>query len=180
MYQRNGKDVKPNCESEFFWKKKRQNRGRFNLLLLEYGEIFYESLSAFQCQVSHHDLFQSNAQKIKGRLHICSRSILFESNDIKQPLLKFPYKSIITDVQEYTSEEIDQYDDIASKLSTFRCTGFYEMKINENIGPYTYIDCKDHKNNSDCFIFELVHMDIIMFIRKIKQLRGNNDNYYCT
>jgi hypothetical protein len=76
-------------------------------------------------------------------------------------------------VEEYESNlgDKNQYDDSLSNLSTFRCSGFFEMKINEVIGPYKYIDCSGYKNNSNCFIFELVHMDIIVFINKIKQLR---------
>ena len=82
---------------KFFWESKSSRnkcKSRFNLLLLEYGEYFIEDVSVFWYPVPN-DIagrpFKScDALKIQGRLKLCSRSVLFEPNDIRKPIIKFP------------------------------------------------------------------------------------------
>ena len=172
-------------ETEYFWRKPKVSpRGRFNLLLLEYGEIFYENLSVYQYPVPNSSLkfVESDALRVKGRLHLCSRSIIFEPNDIKKPLLKFIYKSITSEVEHFRlqSEELIQCSVTASGFSTFKCSGYFELKDNDQIGPYKYIDCCPSNNQSDSgkvlcaesrFVFALVHTDINAFFATIRRLR---------
>eukprot|EP00729_Bicosta_minor_P009634 gene9634-8579_t len=58
---------------------------RFSLLMLEPAEIYYEDFSV--------DLV---ARPIKGRLLVCSNSILFDPQDQTEPILKFPYRKCET------------------------------------------------------------------------------------
>lgn len=172
-------------ETEFFWRKKRLDpRRRFNLLLLEYGEIYYENLSVFQYPVPNQYMkfVQSDALKVKGRLHVCSRSIIFEPAEVKRPLLKFPYKLLNSELEKFPlkPEDIDHCSTIASGFATFRCSGYFEMKDNDKVGPYKYIDCDSSSNQASVektvipesrFIFALVHTDSTAFFLTIKNLR---------
>ena len=172
-------------ETEYFWRKKRLDpRRRFNLLLLEYGEIYYENLSVFQYPVPNQYMkfVQSDALKVKGRLHVCSRSIIFEPAEVKRPLLKFPYKLLTSDLEKFPlkPEDIDHCSTIASGFATFRCSGYFEMKDNDKIGPYKYIDCDSSGNQASVekivipesrFIFALVHTDSTAFFLTIRNLR---------
>jgi Beige/BEACH domain len=172
-------------ETEFFWRKKRLDpRRRFNLLLLEYGEIYYENLSVFQYPVPNQYMkfAESDALKVKGRLHVCSRSIIFEPAEVKRPLLKFPYKLITTELEKFPlkPEEVQQCSTIASGFATFRCSGYFEMKDNDKVGPYRYIDCDSSSNQAALeknvspesrFIFALVHTDSSAFFLTTKNLR---------
>jgi factor associated with neutral sphingomyelinase activation len=158
-------------EIDFFWRKPRiDSRGRFNLLLLEYGETFHENLSCNQYPFPNQNLtfVQCDALKCKGRLHICSRSMIFEPNDIKCPLLKFPYKLITSNVEQYylKAEEVLQCTSATSGFVTFSCSSHFEMKNNDKVGPYKLMSTKSQ------FVFALIHTDIIAFFHKMKQLRG--------
>ena len=172
-------------ETEYFWRKPKVSPGgRFNLLLLEYGEIFYENLSVYQYPVPNSSLkfVECDTLKVKGRLHLCSRSIIFEPNNIKKPLLKFPYKLLTSDVEHFRlqTEESAQCSVTTSGFSTFKCSGFFELKDNDQVGPYKYIDCSLNHEQSDSgkglcsesrFVFALVHTDIEAFFATIRRLR---------
>jgi Beige/BEACH domain/PH domain associated with Beige/BEACH len=180
-------------ETEYFWRKSRLvSRGRFNLLLLEYGEIFYENLSVFQYPVPNHNLkfAECDSLKVKGRLHVCSRSIIFEPSDIKRPLLKFPYRTITSELENFRlkPEEIAQCSVTASGFATFRCSGYFELKGNDQVGPYKLVDCSSSHNHNDSgkvlctessFVFALVHTDSSAFFSTIRRLRdeinGNSE-----
>lgn len=180
-------------ETEYFWRKSRlASRGRFNLLLLEYGEIFYENLSVFQYPVPHHNLkfAECDSLKVKGRLHVCSRSIIFEPSDIKRPLLKFPYKTITSELENFRlkPEEILQCSITASGFATFKCSAYFEMKGNDQVGPYKLVDCSSSHNHDDfgrvlctesSFVFALVHTDSSAFFLIVRRLRdeisGNSE-----
>ncbi len=101
--------------NKFFWEYRSQGRSRFNLLLLEAGEYFFEDLSA--------TLYNS----IQGRLKICSRSVLFEPNDAKKPIIKYSYKHMVSRIKELGGN-------IAFEIS---CS--FEMKANNKIGSYKQV-----------------------------------------
>lgn len=173
-------------ETQYFWRKPRiASRGRFNLLLLEYGEIFYENLSVFKYPLPTDKLrfAECDALKVKGRLHICSRSIIFEPLDVKLPLLKFPFKSITCDLEalRLKPDEVLQCSITPSGFAMFRCSGFFEMKDNDKVGPYKYVDSSQGQLQNDAakaafkessFVFALVHTDINAFFSTIQRLRN--------
>jgi hypothetical protein len=101
--------------TRFFWEQRQKGRSRFNLLLLEYGEYFFEDLSAN---------LNSN---IQGRLKICSRSVIFEPIDTKRPIVKYPFK--------YMSTKIRMHDGCI----VFDSTCAFELKANNKISPYKQV-----------------------------------------
>ena len=93
----------------FFWEGDsygRPSRSRFNLLLLEYGEYFFEDTTVFWYPMPDDSVGRSlemcDSLKVPGRLKICSRSLIFEPSNHNKPLVKYSFKSIGTDgVTEY-------------------------------------------------------------------------------
>lgn len=182
---------------QFFWDRKlrKLNRTRFNLLLLEHGEYFLEDFSAYHFPLPTNDLtnhFEVNdASKIQGRLKLCSRCLLFEPNDIRYPLLKFPFRYMhpSVDFQPFRlkKEEQLQLSVQVTGFFTFLCSSYMEMKGNDKIGPYKVVDYQgggDSTSSSSSsssssstnpaghrLLFALVHADLQLFLVKIEQLR---------
>lgn len=101
--------------TRFFWEQRQKGRSRFNLLLLEYGEYFFEDLSA------------NLNESVQGRLKICSRSVIFEPIDQKRPVVKYPFK--------HFSSKIRMVED--SIVFDSACA--FELKANNKISPYKQI-----------------------------------------
>ena len=161
----------------FFWKRPVESRGRFNLLLLEYGELFFEDLAVFYYPIfpNHSTSFsQCDAVKLKGRLKVCSRSLIFEPNDERKPLYKFAFKAINSVVEPFhlRREEADECRSSSGKLPsgflTFTCTNYAEMKENNHVGPYRTVD---NGGISTRFLFAVVHADMSTLLSKITNLR---------
>ena len=66
--------------------------------------------------------------EMSGRVMVCSRGLLFEPDDIKHPLTKFPFRYM--DV----APRVSKRDAAALKFS---CTQVVRMKKNGVVGPYT-------------------------------------------
>jgi hypothetical protein len=142
-------------DHQFFWGQKGKSRSRFNLLLLEYGEYFFEDLSVCLSQISatpdiKHDLSRielrdHNSMQIQGRLKVCSRSLIFEPNDIKKPVQKFPFKGMTSDIIEISSDS-----SLSNNVLTFSLNNYYEMKANNVVGPYKFVEvtCNDDCHKS--------------------------------
>lgn len=64
-----------------------QNSERFSLLLLEPGEIYFKDYSVY---LYPDNVSEAEAQRRrqKGRLKICSKSILFVPEDVNHPIMK--------------------------------------------------------------------------------------------
>lgn len=62
---------------------------RFTMLLLEPGEIFFEDYSV---QMQLQDSASDRSRWTDGRLKLCSKSLVFVSKDINQPLIKVQLK----------------------------------------------------------------------------------------
>jgi factor associated with neutral sphingomyelinase activation len=169
---------------QFFWDKKHRklNRSRFNLLLLDYGEYFLEDFSAYHFPLPTNDLkqtfeIQDNA-KIQGRLKLNSRSIIFEPNDVRYPLLKFPYKYIINELEKFSLKP-SEHAELSIQVNgffTFLCGQYHEMKAHNKIGPYKVIEyAKNTTENNGVFgyrlLFALVYADLALFLVKVEQFR---------
>eukprot|EP01132_Coremiostelium_polycephalum_P008629 gene8629-10620_t len=73
---------------------------RFNLILMDEGEYYFDDYSAtlYPPQQTEEE---SWIRRIKGRILVCSSSIFFEPDDIKLPIMKFPFKDIKLNLVEY-------------------------------------------------------------------------------
>lgn len=64
----------------------KKRKSRFSLLQLEHGELFLNDFSG--------DLVDGKGARSGGRLRCCSRSLVFEPNDPRAPLLRFPLRRL--------------------------------------------------------------------------------------
>jgi hypothetical protein len=179
---------------QLFWDKKLKSRSRFNLLLLEYGELFLEDLSVFMFPISSGTSLEtlssnafhiSDSLKAQGRLKLSSRSLIFEPNEVRRPLIKFPYKSMITSLQEFflRPNEKLQLSVPVSGFFTFECTSYFEMKENDKIGSFNLVESSHPTGGHTAFnqavkngpahkvLFALVHSDLKGFLVKVEQFR---------
>lgn len=83
---------------------------RFNLLLLEYGEYFFEDLSVylFPLPSEHKPFHQCDALKVQGRMKLCSRSIIFEPTDQRKPIIKYQFRSFKNVLEQYYLNKHDR------------------------------------------------------------------------
>lgn len=160
----------------FFWEKKaNKNRSRFNLLLLEHGEYLLEDLSAFYFPIPTNDLTTAfevkDSLKIQGRLKLSTRSLIFEPGESRYPIIRFPYKSMQEEIEVFNLKELERraLSIDVSGFFTFIVQNCIEMKENNKIGPYKYIEhaaAGGHRS-----VIALVHADLAQFLTKVEQLR---------
>jgi hypothetical protein len=174
----------------FFWEKnsKHKQRSRFNLLLLEYGEYYFEDFSVYLFPVIsiYRSYEMGDNFKVQGRLKLCSKSLIFEPLDIRRPVLKFPLKNMkLKSLQRVVVESISSASAAAhSELSgffTFDTSLYFEMKANDKIGPYRQVDpssdfigsefSTNNGNGPITVLFAVVHSDLSLVLTKIENLR---------
>ena len=168
-------------------------KARFSMLLLEFGEYFFED---FSCELilsissgTSFDTTFNRTETVRGRLKLCSRCIVFEPNETSddsnsrmRPLIKFPYKSMTSSIQEvalYSKQ--DSATSEGPRMFSFTCTGYWEMLADNRIGPYQLVEFTNHGNvanvaanstsNEKRIVLSLLHSDLSPFIKKVNQLR---------
>ncbi|XP_030831134.1 protein FAN-like [Strongylocentrotus purpuratus] len=111
---------------------------RFSLLLLDPGEIYFEDFSVYFYPTGLKSISEEEAtrRRCRGRLKICSKSIVFDPQDVSQPIMKFPLRSCIK-IEEWSPP-------LLSKIGSKRDTLFIQtpqtiqMKAGNEIGPYNF------------------------------------------
>ncbi|XP_065676100.1 protein FAN isoform X3 [Hydra vulgaris] len=148
---------------KYFWKDnliKGKVQERFNLLLLEPAEIYFEDFSAYYYS-SKFTEDEANQKKQKGRIKICSKSVLFDPLDSSFPLLKFLYKDCIK-IQKSTGQQfwrIEQKDFL--QIESNVCIQLKESNI---LAPYKYI------REPASYFFSLNFVNMNSVLPKIEQL----------
>ncbi|XP_060073823.1 protein FAN-like [Ylistrum balloti] len=108
---------------------------RFNLLLLEPGEIYFEDFSVF---FYPRNLSEDEAikRKQRGHLKICSKSIVFVPKESQHPILKFPLKHV-KEINEWSGGLFSRMDmnDRMVKIKTDQVIAMKEKNI---IAPYIF------------------------------------------
>lgn len=142
----------------------------FSLYNLSANEIYFEDYAVI-CQST---LNEDQQQKIKGRLKICSKSLVFVPNDIRSPMIKILYKQILkfedsrknelslveSTISSSTSNVIQQ----DSNTLILICSSVTLMSINGRIEPYTTLYDK-HR-----FDFEFVYTNVEDCLSVVGQL----------
>nr|XP_033328034.1 protein FAN-like isoform X1 [Megalopta genalis] len=120
---------------------------RFTMLLLEPGEIFFEDYSV---QMKALDVSTSEEQKwIDGRLKLCSKSLVFVTKDINQPLIKVQLREAI-DI-----DECESVDTTLNNLLSVNCKQYVEMLEKNILAPYKFI----HKQATLYFHFNYAKIE---------------------
>ncbi|UJR30880.1 hypothetical protein I4U23_018392 [Adineta vaga] len=115
----------------------------FSLYNLSANEIYFEDY-AVDCESSLKDFEQ---MKIKGRLKICSKSLVFVPNDIRSPMIKILYKQILKFEDGRKNElSLTASTIVSTPLSPTKttsncliliCSSVTLMSIGGRIEPYT-------------------------------------------
>ncbi|RZB38733.1 protein FAN-like [Asbolus verrucosus] len=134
------------------------DRGRFSLLLLDPGEIYFEDFSAVLIPPDITPKTFDN-KKQDGRLKMCSKSLVFDPRDINKPIIKIPLKDCVV---------IEQWKGSAKYLASnnvlmVNCREYMEMLEGNIVAPYKF---KEATN----FLFQLNYANIMNCLPQICQL----------
>ncbi|CAF4600138.1 unnamed protein product [Rotaria sp. Silwood2] len=139
----------------------------FSLYNLSANEIYFQDY-AILCQSTLNE-----DQKIKGRIKICSKSLVFVPNDIRSPMIKISYQQI-SKFEDSRKNELSLTDStIVSSSNTNKknsnsliliCSSVTLMAINGRIEPYTII-YDPHR-----FYFEFVYSNVEDCLSVVGQL----------
>jgi len=108
---------------------------RFSLLLLEEGEYYFDDFGAFYYPAGEPD-DQALKKRIKGRIKLCSHSVMFEPDEIKLPIMKFPFRHT-TSIDESIGPLKNMIGPKA-ELFGIKCNITVEMKENNSNAPYVF------------------------------------------
>ncbi|ELT88952.1 hypothetical protein CAPTEDRAFT_180999 [Capitella teleta] len=109
---------------------------RFSLLLLEPGEIYFQDYTTYYypSRLAPQEAYK---KRQRGRLKLCSKSILFDPKDVAFPIIKIAFRDILA-IDKWEVPIIAQY------LRQDSCTFFLEseqvvnMKEDNSIKPYVF------------------------------------------
>ncbi|XP_001606594.3 protein FAN [Nasonia vitripennis] len=125
------------------------DKERFTMLLLDPGEIFFEDYSV---QIKLQNTTQSEPNDwLDGRLKLCSKSLVFVSKDINQPLIKIQLKDTTL------AEKCSSNNNLTGSNDTLlvHCKQYVEMLKGNILAPYKFI----HKPAEFQFSFNYVKVD---------------------
>lgn len=122
---------------KYFWKNNSSyiSTERFNLLLLAPGEIYFEDFSVYyySSQLNENEAVR---KRQKGRLKVCSKSILFEPLDSTYPILKFLYKDVIH-AGKWSGSAFSRLDQ-KGEVIVIESKMCISMKEGSIVAPYKY------------------------------------------
>ncbi|KAK3746418.1 hypothetical protein QZH41_012767, partial [Actinostola sp. cb2023] len=128
---------------------------RFSLLLLEPGETYFEDFSVFYYP---YDVPEDEAikRKQRGRLKMCSQSILFDPIDTAFPILKFSLKEC-RKIAHWTGPLLSKIDTKGDVL-VIESKQVIEMKDGNAVAPYKFI----RKTKQYLFSFNFVALGFVL------------------
>ncbi|XP_050717441.1 protein FAN-like [Eriocheir sinensis] len=150
---------------------------RFSLLLLEAGEIYFEDYAAVYIlpkerpaaaaagnEESWEDKFEEGI--IRGRLKVCSKSLVFDPRDLRAPIIKFPYRGLEAVEESVTSHSNDfmQNGEEVVKVVEARSSLTVEMLEKGILQPYKF--CREARTHQ----FQLVYVEVSAVLPQISQL----------
>ncbi|XP_065828267.1 protein FAN-like [Oscarella lobularis] len=131
---------------------------RFSLLLLEPGEIYFEDYSAIYYPAGLADV----KKKQKGRLKLCSKSLIFDPHESACPILKLNFRDVRS-IQK-TTEKLLLRVDAKGGVMSVSALQVIEMKENNVIGPYVF-----KKVDRDYF-FSLTYVNLQDVLPHVQQV----------
>lgn len=136
-------------------------RERFSPLDLEPGEIYFEEFAVIYYPPSSTETDAINKQQ-RGKLKICSKSVVFEPKETKYSLLKFPLKN----VKKLGEREANLFSkiDIQGKSFFIECNLVVKIKERNIVSPYVYVRGEGEH------IFSLVYTTVNSCLPQIAQL----------
>eukprot|EP01114_Cavostelium_apophysatum_P011697 TRINITY_DN260_c1_g1_i1.p1 TRINITY_DN260_c1_g1~~TRINITY_DN260_c1_g1_i1.p1 ORF type:complete len:896 (-),score=250.63 TRINITY_DN260_c1_g1_i1:12-2699(-) len=134
---------------------------RFSLLLLDEGEYYFDDFSGFYYPPSETDEL-SFKRRVKGRLKLCSLSVIFDPDDHKLPITRIPFK--LADTIEPWQGPLLSFLPAKADLFVIHSSGWVEMKENNANAPYVFREeRRDHR-------FSLNYVSLSNFLSRVNAL----------
>ncbi|KAG7526280.1 FAN protein [Solea senegalensis] len=110
-------------------KTQERTKERFSLLLLDLEEYYFEQHTAY-----HVTSTSKKERKIRGSFKVCSRSIIFDPEDLSEPILKIPLRDCMK--IEFVEEENNPFNDPRPSAISILCGQVIYIKESNVIAPY--------------------------------------------
>ncbi|XP_042221981.1 protein FAN-like [Homarus americanus] len=144
---------------------------RFSLLLLEPGEIYFEDFAAIYVLPNdsvNKDGWEEKFEDglLRGRLKVCSKSLVFDPKDPRAPIIKFPFRTFEA-IDEGTTTQTKQlfFSEDEQIVIEVTCSMTVEMLEGGVLQPYKF--CREkHKH-----MFQLIYADVSTVLPQICQLQ---------
>lgn len=137
-------------------------KSRFSLLTLDEGEIYIEDHAAlYQLPESRGSSFFSRfrSTSLKGRLYMCSKSLMFDPQDLSYPIYKLYYKDLRKVVRGAAS----------GNTFSLHTASYKELRGGNKNSPY--VTRETDPMTSPAHIFELVYAnDLQPFLGRLGEL----------
>jgi len=114
----------------------------------------------------------TNMKSVQGRLRLCSKSIVFEPNDISRGIIRIPFDKMIDAPTNDTSATNANAGDKTITLQSKRCT---VMKKNNVIAPYDMVDKRvvfsfTFQHSSTKFFMDLFEQIYNVTLEKLEEI----------
>eukprot|EP01104_Vermistella_antarctica_P008506 TRINITY_DN212_c0_g5_i5.p1 TRINITY_DN212_c0_g5~~TRINITY_DN212_c0_g5_i5.p1 ORF type:complete len:1247 (-),score=410.29 TRINITY_DN212_c0_g5_i5:2155-5895(-) len=124
---------------------KNSNTQRFSLLMLQEGEHYFDDFSAFMYPSDVRDSLALK-RRIKGRLKLCSMSLVFVPDDSRLAITRLPFDSA-AGIEKWTAPLVSSLSGKA-ELFAMRTTQVVEMYTNNVAAPYKFISTAESGTTS--------------------------------
>ena len=112
----------------------------------------------------------------KGRLKVCTHSLIFEPFEVRRPIVKFKFKHFLREPVIATEISFLEDHDVA-KSFLVEVDRVVEMKVNNENRPYKTIKCDESNNKKEdqeaappLHVFTLVHTPVKEILSEIQKL----------
>jgi len=145
-----------------------RHKRRFNLLMLEEREYYFEDYGGFMHVADDSSASRKSGstsfrhrQRVKGRLHVCSKSVVFDPDDASRNLTRIPLRDVAAITHRNNKEEDTDYFILHTRCSV-------EIPLN---GAYIF-----HRHDLDHadseFVISLSYVDTKPLLDFLCQLHG--------
>ncbi|TMS09279.1 Protein FAN [Larimichthys crocea] len=112
-----------------FLKTQERTKERFSLLLLDLEEYYFEQHTAYHVTIS-----SKKERKIRGSFKVCSRSVIFDPDDLEEPILKIPLRDCKN--IEFVEKENNPFNEPRPSAMCISCVQVIYIKESNVIAPY--------------------------------------------
>ena len=140
----NIKVSRKNKKQETIWVARRSTEGRANSSR-NHDSPLLSSVSSTRLQKKKSALDKdsypsAHFTKIEGRLHLCSKSLIFEPSDFSRPIIRCPFNKMEKAPKEYPNKTEDpSVKSFEAMTVEFECSKHFTMKANNSISPFESI-----------------------------------------
>lgn len=143
-----------------------KKKKRFSLLFLEDGEMYTKDCMGYR---NHPDSYPEKRQE-RGRVHICTRSIIFEPIDSETPIVKYAFRDMPKPPEEtVVAKSLYSYTDNNTRM-TFSISKVVELPDTRSPSSYKNI----HYKSSQTVYFDFSYESLTNMTNWVRDLYIKN------